>query len=246
MHYRKQLKILIDDMLPEWRDKFLSYKDLKKQLSKIYPKEEGGNSKKRIKIDPVTVEKEVDNFVKLCQQQIDKFNDFFLEKEEWYIIKIEVLEGNLVAAHNSNEELMKELADLHGEIVLLLNYSALNYTGLVKILKKHDKFSGALIRLPFIQKVVNEPFYKTDVLNSLVKKCLMMLDQLFSTNEQGSSPPTSPIREEEPSLTVPTELVDIKNRENTYMKQTLSALTVLKGIRSGSSTVNMFSLPPMQ
>ncbi|KAJ0625144.1 putative SPX domain-containing protein [Helianthus annuus] len=47
---------------------------------------------------------------------------------------LKVLEGKLVAAKDSNREieLMKvgrDLVDLHEEIVLLLNYSALNYTG---------------------------------------------------------------------------------------------------------------------
>lgn len=128
-------------------------------------------------------------------------------------------------------------------------------TGLVKILKKHDKLSGALLRVPFIQKVMNEPFYKTDVLNNLVKKCEMMLDQFLSTKQQSSSPSESGNRkegrssepnEESSSVRVPEELVDIENRENTYMKQTLSALRVLSEIRNGSSTVNSFSLPPMQ
>jgi len=33
--------------------------------------------------------------------------------------------------------------------------------------------------------------------------------------------------------------------ESLYMKSTVSALHVLKEIRSGSSTVSMFSLPPL-
>lgn len=262
MQFRKLLNKLIDEMMPDWRDKFLSYKDLKKQLKRVYSRD--GRCNKRMKlstgddIEPAVDEKAVADFVKLCQEQTDKLNDFVLEKQEWYIIKLEVLEGNLIAAKDSSEELRKvarDLADLHGEIVLLLNYSALNYTGLVKILKKHDKLSGALLRVPFIQKVMNEPFYKTDVLNNLVKKCEMMLDQFLSTKQQSSSPSESGNRkegrssepnEESSSVRVPEELVDIENRENTYMKQTLSALRVLSEIRNGSSTVNSFSLPPMQ
>ncbi|PWA55609.1 SPX domain-containing protein [Artemisia annua] len=248
MQFRKVLQRLIDEMLPEWRDKFLSYKVLKKQLKRIYFS--NGNKRQKMSVSDESVAKEVDEFVSLCKDETHKFNDFVLEKQEWYIIRIKVLEDNLDAAKDSNDELLKvgrELVDLHGEIVLLLNYSALNYTGLVKILKKHDKLSGALIRVPFIQQVLNEPFYKTDVLNNLVKKCETMLDQLFSMNERQLSPCASPNRKEdgsdpEPedksSLTVPEDLVDIKNMENTYMRLTLSALTVLKEIRSGSSTVN--------
>lgn len=141
-----------------------------------------------------------------------------------------------------------------------IHNSSLNIAGLVKILKKHDKLSGALVRMPFIKKVLNEPFYRTDVLNNLVKKCEIMLGHIFSMNEQlslyQSVSPNMKDEEEDYSsiehketssiITVPEELVDIKNMENTYMRLTLSALTVLKEIRSSSSTVNMFSLPPMQ
>ncbi|KAL4560210.1 hypothetical protein LXL04_032359 [Taraxacum kok-saghyz] len=265
MQFYKLLKKLIDEMFPDWRDKFLSYKDLKKLLKRVYSRD--GRCNKRMKlssgdaIETMAEEKEVVDFVKLCQEQTDKLNDFVLEKQEWYIIKVEVLEGNLIAAKDSRQELMKvarDLADLHGEIILLLNYSALNYTGLVKILKKHDKLSGALVRVPFIQKVLNEPFYKTDVLNNLVKKCEMMLDKISPMKEQTSSTSESIIMNEgrssetltEPnessSVRVPDDLVEIENRENKYLKLTLSALTVLAEIRGGSSTINMFSLPPMQ
>ncbi|XP_076956539.1 SPX domain-containing protein 1-like [Bidens hawaiensis] len=257
MQFRKILQKLIDDMLPDWRDKFLCYKDLKQQLTRIYSRDDAGNKRIKLnsgdKINSVADENEVAAFVKLCHDQIVKFNNFVLDKQEWYIIRIEVLEGNLVSAQDSYQELMKvgrDLVDLHGEIVLLLNYSALNYTGLVKILKKHDRLSGALVQLPFIQKVLNEPFYKTDVLNNLVKKCETMLDRLFSINEQQASSSTFASTRKEPEdkcfIKVPEELVDIKSMENTYMKLTLSALDILKEIRSGSSTVNMFSLPPVQ
>ncbi|KAK3043719.1 hypothetical protein RJ639_001915, partial [Escallonia herrerae] len=110
-----------------------------------------------------------------------------------------VLRGRVAEINGSSEELQKvgrEAIDFHGEMVLLENYSALNCFRLVKILKKYDKLSGALIRLPFIQKFLQEPFFKTDVLNQLVK--------------------------------------DLR-----------SQLRVLKEIRSGSSTISAFSLPPM-
>uniref|UniRef100_M1DN33 IDS4 n=1 Tax=Solanum tuberosum TaxID=4113 RepID=M1DN33_SOLTU len=60
--------------------------------------------------------------------------------------------------------------------------------GLVKILKKYDKHTGALIRLAVIQKVLEEPFFKTDVLNKLVKECETMLSSLLSQNEPSKAP----------------------------------------------------------
>ncbi|KAE8664283.1 SPX domain-containing protein 1 [Hibiscus syriacus] len=150
-------------------------------------------------------------------------------------------------------EVGREIVDFHGEMVLLENYSALNYSGLVKIIKKYDKRSGALVRLPFIQKVLQQPFYRTDVLSKLVKECEMVLERLFTMNEPSASPEATDeeqtnetecqsntsSRSNKSLLKVSKELAEIKDMENMYMKQTLSALHVLKEIRSGSSTVSM-------
>ncbi|XP_034684654.1 SPX domain-containing protein 1-like [Vitis riparia] len=265
MKFWKSLSNLIEETLPAWRDKFLSYKDLKKQLKLIYPKADDAHPNKRARSDGgggevSDVTKEVTDFVRLLEDEIEKFNIFFVEKEEEYVIKLKELQDG-VAKMDSNEELMKigrEIVDFHGEMILLENYSALNYTGLVKILKKYDKRSGALIRLPFIQKVLQEPFFTTDVLYKLVKECETMLDHLFSMNKEPSASSSKGTKGKEPNdpdttteskerqLKVPKELAEIEHMESMYVKLTLSALRVLKEIRSGSSTVSTFSLPPLQ
>lgn len=204
--------------------------------------------------------KEVNDFVKMLEDEIDKFNAFFVDKEEEYVITWKELQDRVVKAKDSLEELMKvgrEIVDFHGEMVLLENYSALNYTGLVKILKKYDKRSGALIRLPFIQNVLQQPFFSTDLLDKLVKECETVLERLFSMNVLSVSPLEEASVDKEESRTktanengnrlleVPKELSEIESMESMYGKLTLSALRVLKEIRSGSSTVSVFSLPPM-
>ena len=129
----------------------------------------------------------------------------------------------------------------------------------MKIIKKYDKRTGALVRLPFIQEVLHQPFFKTDVLDKLVKECEVMLSNLFPrTGPSASSVPPSILISEEDgcsSLTsnenketleqVPKELAEIEHMENIYTKLTLSALHTLEEIRSGSSTVSIFSLPPL-
>jgi SPX domain protein involved in polyphosphate accumulation len=268
--------MLIEEQLPDWRDKFLSYKELKKQLKLVHPKEGDDGSKERENKRPrlseeeaeevdggcdddEAVTKEVIDFFRLLENDIDKFNLFFLDKEERYVIKWKELQNRVTKAGGSNEELMSvgsEIVDFHGEMVLLENYSALNYTGLVKILKKYDKRSGALIRLPFIQKVLQEPFFTTDVLDKLVKECETMLEHLFSINQPSNShtdekttaqdPQSSTEEDKGRIIRVPKELADIEHMESMYTKLTLSALRILKEIRSKSSTLSVFSLPPLQ
>lgn len=258
MKFSKRLRSLsanIEEVLPEWEGMFLSYKDLKKQLKMIYPKEgENCRPNKRQRLDQKTdggdspaaapVEKDVTDFDALLGKEIEKFNGFFMDKEEEYVIRLKVLKERVADANDSNEKLMKvgrEIVDLHGEMVLLENYSALNYTGLVKILKKYDKCSGALLRLPFIQKVLEEPFFNTDVLKQLVRECETLLRDNLKKEAK-----TTENNEEKMPLKVPEELAEIENVGNMYLNLTNSALQTLEEIRSGSSTVSVFSLPPLQ
>jgi SPX domain protein involved in polyphosphate accumulation len=129
------------------------------------------------------------------------------------------------------------------------------YAGLVKIIKKHDKRTGALLRLPFIQEVLNQPFFETDVLNSLIKECEVILNIFFTNNGEPCYPCTSASEEndedgsgsnviedenKEKLMQVPKELAEIENMENVFIKLTLSALHTLEEIRGRSSMVRIF------
>ncbi|XVE53624.1 hypothetical protein DITRI_Ditri03aG0017600 [Diplodiscus trichospermus] len=254
----KSLSTSIQEALPDWRDKFLSYKNLKKQLKLIYPKD--GKPNKRPRLDSTDggdggskeeseVSKEVMDFILLLEDEIEKFNAFLSGKEKDYYIKWRELQDRAAKAKASNEELMKvrrEIVGFHGEMVLLENYSALNYTGLMKIIKKYEKRSAAPVRLPFIQKVLQQPFYRIDVLKKLVKECETVLDHLFCVDEPSASSEateekltkskeceseTSTVSNER-QLKVPEELPEIMNLESMYMKRSFSALRVLKEIRT--------------
>ncbi|MBA0576754.1 hypothetical protein Golob_024542 [Gossypium lobatum] len=279
MKFGKSLSSQIEETLPEWRDKFLSYKELKKKV-KLIQRNSGGRPNKRLRLDQNSgdvvyagdnvgdgdgMSREETDFLNLLEDELEKFNTFFVEKEEEYIIRLKDLQDNVAKAKDSDEKMIKirkDIVDFHGEMVLLENYSALNYTvgafatacaatiidlcqsssefhfsqrlygkifgdGLVKILKKYDKRTGALIRSPFIQRVLQQPFYATDLLYKLVKECEAMLEHVFPKKEKPDS-------------------IEAKNVESLYMKSTISALRALKEIRSGSSTVSVFSLPPLQ
>lgn len=126
MKFGKSLSNQIEDTLPEWRDKFLSYKELKKRLKLIEPKRhssapsasspplngegEGAGSvvapaPKKLRLDSGVdgaaigggggerpekmTEAEID-FVKLLEDELEKFNSFFVEQEEEYIIRLKV------------------------------------------------------------------------------------------------------------------------------------------------------------
>ncbi|KAF9615735.1 hypothetical protein IFM89_026150 [Coptis chinensis] len=193
------------------------------------------------------------DFIMLLEAELEKFNGFFEEKQEDYIIRLKELQDSVAEATESSDELIrirKEIVDFHGEMVLLENYSAFNYTGLVKILKKYDKRTGALIRLPFIQKVLQQPFFTMDLLYKLIKECEIMLDHLFPIDEPSSLTADRDGDGDDPNSvttnSAPKQFAEIEYMESLYMKSALSALRILKEIRSGSSTVSVFSLPPLQ
>ncbi|MED6221804.1 hypothetical protein PIB30_058206 [Stylosanthes scabra] len=261
MHFMKKLRKLVEQTQPEWREKFLCYKDLKKLLTIICPRIDNNNNPPHqcmLFLDS----KHVNHFLRLLlMAEIDKFNSFFVEKEEEYIIKWKELEERVERAIDldSDAELMalgREIVDLHGEMVLLENYSLLNYTGLVKIIKKYDKRTGALQRLPFLQEVLNQPFFKIDVLTKLVKECEVILSILFphyeapsssssagpsfSTNNNGDccdhdNNETNGEMQQAPEE-VEVDCDEIENKENEFIKLTLIALQTLREIRSGSSS----------
>lgn len=101
MKFGKSLSNQIEETLPEWRDKFLSYKDLKKKLKLVQPKTADTNrpfKKPRLdadadaadSIDKDAISNEVIDFITLLEKELEKFNSFFVEKEEEYIIRLKV------------------------------------------------------------------------------------------------------------------------------------------------------------
>ena len=76
MKFGKRLKSQIEESFPEWRDKFLSYKDLKKLLRDISPDNPSPQAEAA--------------FIQLLNLEIEKFNTFFLELEEEFVIRQKV------------------------------------------------------------------------------------------------------------------------------------------------------------
>ncbi|XP_028780395.1 SPX domain-containing protein 1-like [Neltuma alba] len=272
MKFGKSLNNQIEKTLPEWRDKFLSYKELKKKLKILEPPKSSVDDRlsKRPRLDDGAASgesspEEID-FRNLLEGELDKFNTFFVEKEEECIIRLKARVSSLSPpppAALSNIQLLFYRAEFlcyHYKQLLKMPNCFLNFrrTGLVKILKKYDKRTGALIRLSFIRKVLRQPFFTTEMLYKLIKECETMLDGLFPVNDTPASvdaasqsdgcdlsTTTSTSFKSGDCPLVPKELAKIVNKQSLFMKSTISALHVLQEIRSGSSTINMFSLPPL-
>lgn len=96
MKFGKEFKTHLEETLPEWRDKYLCYKLLKKVLKHIpnssttadsadlsLPPSDGDDV-----AAPLTVLQ--DWFIKILNDELEKFNDFYVDKEEEFIIRLQV------------------------------------------------------------------------------------------------------------------------------------------------------------
>eukprot|EP01018_Ginkgo_biloba_P008364 Gb_09400 [translate_table: standard] len=326
MKFGKGLQTQIEETLPEWRDKFLAYKPLKKRLKQIsapdfftgvgfyalnLPRDGhstsvasvAGAADQKLRDDnalinenpelvgtaePLRQEKkagicdttthclagaaerkkegcrpwicEEENFINLLNEELQKFNDFFVDKEEEYVIRIQELKERIERVKEQNQKngayksetqfgeemikIRKDIVTIHGEMVLLENYSSLNFAGLVKILKKYDKRTGALLRLPFTQRVLHQPFFTTELLSKLVRECEEKLESVFpsTSDEMGHGLPDE-TNDPGDRVNVHETVALQEESVETIYRSTLAAMRTIQELRSGSSTYSPLSLP---
>lgn len=72
---------------------------------------------------------------------------------------------------------------MHGAMVMQLHWSMVQWTFLSKILKKHDKMTGILLRQPMLNRLVQEPFFSSKILERLIKE----LEELYMGLAPGSA-----------------------------------------------------------
>ncbi|XWS11808.1 hypothetical protein CRYUN_Cryun37aG0032600 [Craigia yunnanensis] len=133
-------------LLKMMHGKFMAYKALKKKVKLINPH---SNGKTRSRSGSVKFSDGGSNegnlptedmgFTLLLNRELDKIYTFYIDKEEDYIIRFRELE---IRAENSNGneemlEVQKEILDFHSEMVMLLNYSVINFAGIYR-----DGFKG--------------------------------------------------------------------------------------------------------
>ena len=93
------------------------------------------------------------------------FRSLFLDKEEDNVIQLSSLEDEAAAAQTPEQlhAVYKRFVNFHGELLLMVHWSILAYTGLVKILKKHHKRTGLLVRAPHLDNLLSQPFCSIEV-----------------------------------------------------------------------------------
>ncbi|GAV77577.1 SPX domain-containing protein [Cephalotus follicularis] len=281
MKFGKEFGTHLEETLPEWRDKFLCYKLLKKLLKNLpTPPRFDPNFHLHRRpgfSHPATASAVVDDdhpdgsnlplvdlqdcFVRILNEELEKFNDFYVDKEEEFIIRFQELKerielvkekskgGILNSESEFSEETMdirKDFVTIHGEMVLLKNYSSLNFAGVIKILKKYDKRTGGLLRLPFSKLALHQPFFTTGPLTRLVLECESNLELLFPLEAEVIE--STPTTRDQPNLPVNNKANITPQTASTLGEETvdvyrctLAAMKTIRGLRKESSTCNPLS-----
>ncbi|KAI3503305.1 hypothetical protein L1887_31745 [Cichorium endivia] len=259
MKFGKEFGIHLEQTLPEWRDKYLCYKLLKRFLKHI-PNPTADDDNHHPPPPPDTA---IDRnfpplpphladlqewFVRILDEEIEKFNDFYVDKEEEFVIRFKELkerieeakekswkDGNFTSESEFSDEMMairKDFVTIHGEMVLLKNYSSLNFAGIIKILKKYDKRTGGLLHVHFTQLTLRQPFFTTQPLTRLVHECEENLELLF---------PLEPEVVESTTKTNTNKLSSIEVGTSDVYRRTIDAMRTIKGLKKESSTFNPLS-----
>lgn len=278
MKFGKEFKTHLEETLPEWRDKFLCYKPLKKLL-KHFPNptpdfnlhqnhhhddDDNNNINNMDGLDNhlLTLVDLQEWFIKILNEELEKFNDFYVDKEEEFVIRFQELKerierlkeksskgGVFTSESEFSEEIMeirKDFVTIHGEMVLLKNYSSLNFAGLVKILKKYEKRTGGLLRLPFAQLALRQPFFTTEHITRLVHECEANLELLFPLEaEVIESNPCTQDQSNPPLCNATKNLSETSSTlggETVYLyRSTHAAMRAIQALQKASSTSNPLS-----
>ncbi|GLJ37390.1 hypothetical protein SUGI_0758830 [Cryptomeria japonica] len=182
MNFKKWLELLLEKTLPEWRDHYISYSLLKKRIKLI----------EAIKSDIITGDSnqvflngyEV-GFINLLNLELDKLNRFMEEKSRDCHIRLQKLKDRIekikngytqaavMSSHERDEVILagKDLVNLHGELILLENYSVWNFTGLRKILKKYHRRVHAVMGDNYIHWAKCQPFFANEFLLEIISEC---------------------------------------------------------------------------
>ncbi|GLI61158.1 hypothetical protein VaNZ11_003443 [Volvox africanus] len=207
-HLKKQLK-----QLPARADSKAPGTDQQQQP-------QGGRGPGQAEVSHVEASEEA-RFTAVLTDHLQRLNDRFLEREETCVIQLERLEAEAAAAEKvhgvgadldgeigsggtpaaqkaiaeQRAQLYKRFVNFHGEVLLLVHWSVLAYTATVKILKKHHKRTGLLLRAPQLADLLSQPFCSSELMTGLARKaeaCIQRLaEQLASSDTSGDGAMTT-------------------------------------------------------
>ncbi|GBG92310.1 hypothetical protein CBR_g55079 [Chara braunii] len=189
-------------------------------------------------------------WVALLDEELKKLNAFAMAKEEDFVIKHNILRrksdqltsacDNFLECERCAEllnDLTTEIVRFHSELVFLIHFRDLNYTGLAKILKKHDKRTGMLLRDPYLQMALCQPFCVTDQVTKMIRWCEDKLQLLMG-------PRHAQDWHDDVSLIDASGLIEDSSMRDVHRSQ-VAALRILEELVNSASTPSVIPMPPI-
>ncbi|KAJ3212359.1 vacuolar transporter chaperone [Dinochytrium kinnereticum] len=178
----KFAKRLGDHINEDWRFYYLDYDGLKRQL------------KDRTAAGKFTEQDEA-TFVEQLERELEKVASFRQIKGDELTRRVEHCEHAVFsivrsnAAYNPDDSailatIKDDVDRITEEVAELSKYTRINYTGFMKIIKKHDKHTSYQLKPMFSVLMNNRPFYKENVDSLIVR-----LSKLFETVRTGIHDP---------------------------------------------------------
>lgn len=188
-------------------------------------------------------------FIQTLNEDLSRINSYFMEREEEAVIRLRALQdarADAAGAPDHLDRLRSEMVDFHGELVLLLHWSLVNYAAVAKILKKHDKLTGSRLRAPVLASVLHQPFLSTESISQLVKEAERDVQELTALCGGGASGPDTAAGEGSAEAGRPDMEADVLGGAGSHVaiyKRTRAALHMLSDMQERASTPSTL-LPP--
>ncbi|KAI9104854.1 VTC domain-containing protein [Phlyctochytrium arcticum] len=166
---------LSTSLYPEWRFYYIDYDELKRQL------------KSSLKGDGFSDQKEA-AFVETLERELEKVAAFRNIKGDELTRRVQHCEATVDSIVASSEDadisrfnrVEDEISKITMEVTELSKFIRLNYSGFLKILKKHDKHTSYMLKPTFMIRMNARPFYKQSFDNLILR-----LSKLFDTIRTG-------------------------------------------------------------
>ncbi|KAF9574799.1 vacuolar transporter chaperone [Mortierella alpina] len=168
MKFGHQLKT---SLYPEWVFYYLAYDKLKAELKSRLNNNNGA-----------WTEDDETAFAELLEKELDKVYSFQKVKSGEIMRRLQHSKQEVEEIIHSDEAqnedyalLEEELSHIIADVHDLAKYTRLNYTGFLKIIKKHDKLTHWILRPIFMVRLNSKPFYKENY-DSLIVKLSSLYD----------------------------------------------------------------------
>ncbi|QLG74876.1 hypothetical protein HG535_0H02030 [Zygotorulaspora mrakii] len=198
---------LVNDVYPPWKDSYIDYERLKKLLEEgVVPDKSNKSKGNSGGADFAWGDNDESRFVEALDKELEKVYGFQIKRYNSLLERLSRLEAQSSTEENikklDSEAFQAALEDLLSEAQELDNFYRLNYTGFIKIVKKHDKLHARypsvksllevrLRGLPFHSEELSPLLYRIsflyDILRSNFSKVSTSLANASKMSAAGSS-----------------------------------------------------------